>query len=59
MIPPKLSRKEITKAKALLELFAWWYPARLVDETGLKIDRVKYLCKLAKELESYSEVNAT
>ena len=58
MEPPKLSRKQITKAKALLELFTWWYPARLVDVTGFSIDRVKYLCKLAKELESCSQMNA-
>ena len=33
---------------SLFEIFDWWYPQRMVDETGMKPDRVKYLIKLRK-----------
>ena len=36
-------------ALELFELFDWWNPQRLVDETGIKSDRIKYLTKLRKE----------
>jgi DNA (cytosine-5)-methyltransferase 1 len=32
----------------LFEIFDWWYPQRLVEETGIKPDRVKYLAKQRK-----------
>ena len=47
----KLSLKKITEASVILELFTWWYPGRLVEETNLNLDRVKYICKLAKAFQ--------
>lgn len=38
----------------LFELFDWWQPQRLADETGLKVDRIKYLTKLRKEFHRFS-----
>ena len=32
----------------LFEIFDWWYPQSLVEETGIKPDRVKYLIKQRK-----------
>ncbi len=37
------------QALELFELFDWWYPQRMAEETSLKADRVKYLTKLRKE----------
>lgn len=39
-------------ALELFELFDWWNPQRLVDETGIKSDRIKYLTKLRKEFKA-------
>ena len=44
----KLSGKTLSEASTILELFAWWYPGRLAEESGIKVDRVKYICKLAR-----------
>lgn len=41
----------IESALELFELFDWWNPQRLVDETGIKSDRIKYLMKLRKEFK--------
>jgi DNA (cytosine-5)-methyltransferase 1 len=42
----------IESALALFEIFDWWNPQRLVDETGIKSDRIKYLRKLRKEFNA-------
>lgn len=42
----------LESALDLFELFDWWNPQRLVEETGIKSDRVKYLAKLRKEFNS-------
>lgn len=42
----------LEQALELFELFDWWYPQRMVEETGLKADRVKYLTKLRKEFKN-------
>jgi DNA (cytosine-5)-methyltransferase 1 len=44
-------------ALQLFELFDWWNPQRLVEETGLKPDRVKYLAKLRKEFNASGAKN--
>jgi DNA (cytosine-5)-methyltransferase 1 len=52
----RLSAKKFTEASDILELFTWWYPGRLVEETNLNLDRVKYICKLAKEFQAGNEI---
>ena len=42
----------IESALELFELFDWWNPQRLVDESGIKSDRIKYLMKLRKEFKA-------
>ena len=42
----------VEHALELFELFDWWYPQRMMEETGIKADRVKYLTKLRKEFRS-------
>jgi DNA (cytosine-5)-methyltransferase 1 len=42
----------LESALELFELFDWWNPQRLVEETGLKSDRIKYLAKLRKEFNA-------
>ena len=42
----------VEQALELFELFDWWYPQRMVEETGIKADRVKYLTKLRKEFRA-------
>ena len=44
----------LDEALKLFELFDWWYPQKLVEETGFKPDRVKYLTKLRKEFKALS-----
>jgi DNA (cytosine-5)-methyltransferase 1 len=44
----------LEQALELFELFDWWYPQRMVDETGIKADRVKYLIRLRKEFKAYA-----
>ncbi len=41
----------------LFEIFDWWYPQRLVEETGMKPDRVKYLSKQRKIFVGLAESN--
>ena len=48
----KVTNFYIEQARELFELFDWWYPQRLVEETGLKADRVKYLSRLRKEFNN-------
>lgn len=50
----KLSGKTLSEAGTILELFSWWYPERLAEESGIKVDRVKYICKLAREFTRLS-----
>lgn len=45
----------LNEALQLFELFDWWYPQKMVEETGLKADRVKYLTKLRKEFLASAE----
>lgn len=45
-------------ALELFELFDWWNPQRLVDETGIKSDRIKYLTKLRKEFKAAASKDA-
>jgi len=47
----------IESALELFELFDWWNPQRLVDETGIKSDRIKYLMKLRKEFNAAAGKN--
>ncbi|MDN3638773.1 DNA (cytosine-5-)-methyltransferase [Simiduia curdlanivorans] len=47
----------LNEALHLFELFDWWYPQKLVEETGLKADRVKYLIKLRKEFKTAAKEN--
>jgi DNA (cytosine-5)-methyltransferase 1 len=42
----------LEQALKLFELFDWWYPQKMVEETGLKADRVKYLTKLRKKFNA-------
>ncbi len=42
-------------ALGLFELFDWWNPQRLVEETGIKSDRIKYLSKLRKEYRAAAD----
>ncbi len=42
----------LEQALKLFELFDWWYPQKMVEETGIKADRVKYLTKLRKEFKA-------
>jgi DNA (cytosine-5)-methyltransferase 1 len=42
----------LESALELFELFDWWNPQRLVDETGIKSDRIKYLAKLRKDFKA-------
>lgn len=44
----KLVGKTLSEAATIFELFTWWYPGRLAEESGIKLDRVKYICKLAR-----------
>ena len=44
----KVLNLHINQALELFGLFDWWYPQRLVEETGLKAERVKSLTKLRK-----------
>jgi DNA (cytosine-5)-methyltransferase 1 len=46
-----LHRKQ---ALELFELFDWWYPQRMVEETGIKSDRIKYLIRLRKQFNASS-----
>lgn len=48
----QLLNLHLEQASALFELFDWWYPQRLAEETGIKPDRVKYLIKLRKEFKA-------
>ena len=45
------SNTHLNEALDLFELFDWWYPQKLAEETGFKADRVKYLTKLRKEFK--------
>jgi len=45
----KVTNYYLEQARELFELFDWWYPQRLVEETGIKADRIKYLSRLRKE----------
>jgi DNA (cytosine-5)-methyltransferase 1 len=38
----------IEQISNLFQIFDWWYPQRIVEETGIKPDRVKYLIKQRK-----------
>ena len=51
MTASKLSGKNFAEMSVILELFTWWYPGRLVEETTLNLDRVKYIRKLAKAFQ--------
>lgn len=42
----------LEQALELFELFDWWYPQRMVEETGIRSDRIKYLTKLRKEFNA-------
>ncbi len=42
-------------ALPLFELFDWWQPQRMADETGIKPDRIKYLSKLRKAYHNLSD----
>ncbi len=54
----QLLNLHIESALELFELFDWWNPQRLVDETGIKSDRIKYLMKLRKEFKAAGSRNA-
>ena len=41
----------------LFQLFDWWYPQRLVEETDIKPDRIKYLIKQRKAFVAAGETN--
>jgi len=41
----------------LFQLFDWWYPQRLVEETDIKPDRIKYLTKQRKAFVAAGENN--
>ena len=47
-----LKRTPIDYVLSLFEILDWWYPQRLVEETGIKPDRIKYLIKLRKSFVS-------
>ena len=48
-----LHRKQ---ALELFELFDWWYPQRMVEETGIKSDRIKYFIRLRKHYNASSAI---
>ncbi len=42
------SQIDLTTTARIFELFDWWYPQRLIEETGIKSGRIKYLAKQRK-----------
>lgn len=48
----KILNAHLNEALKIFELFDWWYPKKLVEETGISADRVKYLIKQRKEFKA-------
>jgi DNA (cytosine-5)-methyltransferase 1 len=49
----------LEEALELFELFDYWNPKRLVEETGIKADRIKYLARLRKEFNAAACKNSS
>ena len=55
----KTLNTHLNEALKLFELFDWWYPQKLAEETGFKADRVKYLTKLRKEFNKSAQIDCS
>ena len=42
----------------LFELFDWWQPMRLSEETGIGLDKIKYLIRLRKEFQLLGDLKS-